>query len=323
VGLLGADLTFEQGGFRIARILRGAVWDSEVRSPLDEPGAEARVGDFLLAVNGVALPPERSPWFAFEGLAGQVVQLTINDRPVREGRRTLLVKTLTGNEEQRLRHLAWVEANRQRVFQATEGKVGYVYVPDTTAFGQTELFRQFRAQFDRQGLIIDERFNSGGQLGDRFVELLGRRPFTYLAWRYGPDMPWPPVGHFGPQVMLINGWSGSGGDAFPWFFRTANRGPIIGKRTWGGLIGPAVGHRLIDGGVVVVPPGRLYGPDGKWFAEGHGVDPDIEVDEDPTSLARGMDAQLERALSEIQKRLGEDAVRPPTRPAYEYRGWPK
>lgn len=323
VGLLGANLASEQGGIRITRILRGAVWDAEVRSPFDEPGVSVREGDFILAVNGAALSADQSPWAAFEGQAGKVVRLAVNSRPVLDGATNILIKTLTSSEEQRLRHLNWVELNRKRVEEATDGEAGYVYVPDTSTLGQTELFRQFRAQFDRKALIIDERFNSGGQLGDRFLELLGRRPFTYLAWRHGPDMSWPPVGHFGPQVMLINGWSGSGGDAFPWFFRTARRGPIIGQRTWGGLIGPAMGHRLIDGGVVVVPPGRLYGPDGKWFAEGHGVDPDIEIPEDPAALARGSDAQLERGIQEIRKLLRERPVAPPGRPAYEYRGWPQ
>jgi len=254
VGLLGVDWSLEHGAFRVARILRGAAWDTEVRSPLDEPGLQIADGTFVLAVNGSALDPARTPWESFAGLAGKTVRLTLNDKPSIEGGRNVVVQTLNGAEEQRLRHLAWVEANRRRVAEATDGKVGYIYVPDTTTYGQTELFRQFRAQIDRAGLVIDERFNSGGQLGDRFLELLGRRTFTHLAFRHGLDQPWPPVGHTGPQVMLINEWSGSGGDAFPWFFKTAGRGPIIGRRTWGGLIGPAIDHEFIDGGSLVVPP---------------------------------------------------------------------
>ncbi len=323
VGLLGVNWTLEQGAFRVARILRGAPWDTEVRSPLDEPGLQVAEGTFVLAVNGTPLDPARTPWEPFAGLAGKTVRLTLNDKPSLEGSRTVVVQTLTGFDEQRLRHLAWVESNRRRVAEATDGKVGYIYVPDTTTHGQTELFRQFRAQFDRAGLVIDERFNSGGQLGDRFLELLDRRTFTHLAYRHGRDEQWPPVGHSGPQVMLINEWSGSGGDAFPWFFRTAGRGPIIGRRTWGGLIGPAMGHRLIDGGVVVVPPGRLYGPDGRWFAEGHGVEPDIDIPENPTSLARGTDVQLERAIEEALRLLREKPPAPAPRPAFEYRGWPR
>ncbi|MBL9138871.1 MAG: PDZ domain-containing protein, partial [Verrucomicrobiales bacterium] len=323
VGLLGVDWSLEQGAFRVARILRGAAWDTEVRSPLDEPGLQIADGTFVLAVNGRALDPARTPWESFAGLEGKTVRLTLNDKPSMEGSRDVVVQTLNGAEEQRLRHLAWVESNRRRVAEATDGKVGYIYVPDTTTHGQTELFRQFRAQFDRAGLVLDERFNSGGQLGDRFLELLGRKTFTHLAFRHGLDQPWPPVGHTGPQVMLINEWSGSGGDAFPWFFKTAGRGPIIGRRTWGGLIGPAIAHEFIDGGSLVVPPCRLYGPDGKWFAEGHGVDPDIEVPEDPTSLARGTDVQLERAITEALRLLREKPVAPTPRPAFEYRGWPK
>lgn len=323
VGLLGVNWTLEQGAFRVARILRGAPWDTEVRSPLDEPGLQVAEGTYVLAVNGTPLDPARTPWEAFAGLAGKTVRLTLNDKPTPEGSRTVVVQTLTSSEERRLRHLAWVESNRRRVAEASDGKLGYIYVPDTTTHGQTELFRQFRAQFDRAGLVIDERFNSGGQLGDRFLELLDRKSFAHLAHRYGRDQSWPPVRHGGPQVMLINEWSASGGDAFPWFFRTAGRGPILGRRTWGGLIGPAIGHQLIDGGTVVVPPGRLYGPDGKWFAEGHGVDPDIDVPENPTSLARGTDVQLERAIEEALRLLREKPVVPTPRPAFEYRGWPK
>ena len=159
----------------------------------------------------------------------------------------------------------------------------------------------------------------GGQLGDLFVELLNRPPLTFLYSRNGPDLQWPTVAHYGPQAMLINGWSGSGGDAFPWMYRLAKRGPIIGTRTWGGLIGPAVRHRLIDGGSVVVPPSRLYGPDGRWFAEGHGVEPDIHVPEDPTALARGTDSQLMRAIEVVERLIREQALPIPLRPAHEDR----
>ncbi|MEM9656719.1 MAG: PDZ domain-containing protein [Planctomycetota bacterium] len=312
VGLLGVDWTRENDAYRIARIVRAAAWDNEVRSPLDEPGVDVDEGDYVLAVNGLPLDAGSDPWAAFQGLAGETVVLAVGDHPDLEKCRDVVVKMLTVRQESRLRELAWIEANRQRVEQATNGRVGYLYVPDTGVNGQTELFRQFAAQHGREGLIIDERFNSGGQLGDRFVELLDRHAYTYLFSRYGEDRHHPPRAHFGPQVMLINGWSGSGGDALPWFFRMAERGKIIGTRTWGGLVGPAVGHRLIDGGVVVVPPSRLYGPDGEWFAEGHGVEPDIHVAEDPTALARGVDPQLERAIQEIEAALA--AQRQPTHP---------
>jgi tricorn protease len=205
------------------------------------------------------------------------------------------------------------------VAEATDGQVGYVYVPNTSSSGQSELVRQFRAQTEKKALIIDERFNSGGALGDRFIELLDRRRYSYLAPRHGPVQAWPPVAHTGPQAMLINGYSGSGGDAFPWYFKQADRGPVVGTRTWGGLIGPTVAHGLIDGGAVTVPPNRLYGPDGTWFAEGHGVEPDLRVENDPQSGAQGEDPQLQRAIEAMQQALEDDAPSPPARPPYEDR----
>lgn len=320
VGMLGIDWALENGAYRIRTILRGAPWDHQVRSPLDQPGVQVREGEYLLAVNRRPLDIQKDPWSAFEGLEKQTVSLTVSANPSTDGAREVLVETLSRSEEADLRQLAWVEANRRRVEQASNGRIGYIYMPDTSREGQNNLMRQFKAQSHLPGLIIDERFNSGGQLADRFLELLGRTSFAYLAWRHGRDQQWPPVAHFGPQAMLINGWAGSGGDALPWFFRTAKRGPIIGTRTWGGLIGPGMGHQLMDGGTVVVPPCRLYGPDGKWFAEGRGVEPDITVSEDPTALARGVDVQLERAIQEVEKRiLEQNAPHRPTRPEYERR----
>jgi tricorn protease len=223
------------------------------------------------------------------------------------------------DDETRLRHLEWIEGNRKRVDEATGGKVGYIYVESTGITGQTMLVRQFMAQFDKQGLIIDERFNSGGQIPDRFIELLNRKPLAYWAVRDGQTWQWPPVAHFGPMVMLINSWSGSGGDAFPDYFRKTGLGPLIGTRTWGGLIGITGAPDLIDGGRVTVPTFRMYDPDGKWFREGHGVDPDIEVLEDPAQLAKGVDTQLERAIKEVTDRMKAMKPADPGRPAPEKR----
>jgi tricorn protease len=234
-----------------------------------------------------------------------------------DGARDVLVETL--DDETRLRHLAWIESNRKRVEEASGGKIGYVYVPSTAIEGQTELVRQFAAQFNKEGLIVDERFNSGGQIPDRFVELLNRKPLAFWAVREGPDWQWPQLANYGPKAMLINGWSGSGGDAFPDYFRKAGLGPLVGTRTWGGLIGLSGSPSLIDGGLVTVPTFRMYDPDGKWFREGHGVDPDIEVPEDYTQLAKGVDVQLERAIEEVMKQLGMMASPIPKRPAYEKR----
>ena len=318
-GLLGVDWELADGAYRVARIVRPGQWDAEVRSPLLESGVGLEEGTWVLAANGVPLDPSREPWAAFDGMAGEPVLLTVNDRPTADGARDVLVRTLTLEEDLRLRHLAWIEANRRQVAQASGGRVGYVYVPNTGLEGQTELVRQFRAQFARQGLVVDERFNSGGQIPDRFVELLDRPPLAFWARRDGADWPWPPVAHFGPKAMLINGWSGSGGDAFPAYFRAAGLGPLVGTRTWGGLIGISGNPQLVDGGTVTVPTFRMYQPDGAWFREGHGVEPDIEIPEDPVAVEHGRDPQLLRAVAEVVRQLEEGAPRVPGRPAYEDR----
>jgi tricorn protease len=317
VGLLGVDWALENGAYRIRHIVEGGPWDSEVRSPLRAPGVDVKEGDYVLAVNGTPLDPAADPWAAFDGLADQTVRLTVNGRPSAAGARTVLVQTLA--DEGRLRYLAWIEANRRHVDEATNGRVGYVYVPSTGLDGQAELERQFAAQIDKQGLVIDERFNSGGQIPDRFVELLNRPALAYYAVRDGKDWQWPPAAQVGPKVMLINGWSGSGGDAFPTFFREAKLGPLIGERTWGGIIGISGVPELVDGGFVTVPTFRQYGPDGKWFAEGHGVDPDVLVVEDPGQLAKGKDQQLDAGIEAVVRMLGPGRVATPKRPSYENR----
>jgi tricorn protease len=317
VGLLGIDWALENGAYKIERIVQSAPWDADSRSPLDQPGVEVAEGDYILAVNGAPIDTKRDPWAALAGLAGQTVQLTVNDKPSTEGAREILVETL--RNDRRLRQLDWIEANRRRVLEASDGKIGYVYVPDTSVFGQTELVRQYTSQAGKAGLVVDERWNGGGQLPDRFVELMSRQRLAYLFFRYGSDLAWPAGAHHGPKAMLINGWAGSGGDAFPFFFREMKAGPLIGERTWGGLIGPAFGHGLVDGGGFTAPPGRIYGPDGTWFAEGHGVDPDIPVVDDPSELARGRDPQLEAAIAEVMKLLETQAPEQVERPPFELR----
>lgn len=316
VGLLGIDWSLENGAYRIRRIVRGAPWDAEVRSPLEEPGVGVREGEYILAVNGVPLDVSRDPWSSFQGLAGETVVLTVHREPTREGAREVVVKTL--ESEERLRHFDWVEANRRYVEKASNGRIGYIYVPNTGREGQTELVRMFGTQIHKEGLIIDERFNSGGQIPGRFVELLHRPALSYWAVRDGRDWQWPPVAHYGPKVMLINGWSGSGGDAFPYYFKKAGLGPLIGSRTWGGLIGISGAPGLIDGGVVTVPTFRMYLTAGRWFAEGHGADPDIPVPEDPTALAQGKDPQLDRAIQRDPAPAGREPAAA-SGPPYEKR----
>jgi len=315
VGLLGADYALENGAYRITNIVDGGAWDSEVRSPLMEPGANVTVGDYLLAVNGKPVDVTKEPAAAFDGMANEVVAITVNDKPTLAGSRVVLVKTL--GDEGRLRNLAWIEKNRKHVEEETHGRVGYVYVPNTGVDGQTELVRQYRAQIDKDGMIIDERFNSGGQIPDRFVELLNRPVTNYWKTRYGIDQQWPPVAQPGPKVMLINGWSGSGGDAFPYYFREAGLGPLIGRRTWGGLIGISGTPTFVDGGSVTAPDFAIF-RDGKWIIEGHGVDPDIDVVDDPSQMAKGVDPQLEAAIKEVMTRVEKEPKRAPA-PAYTKR----
>ncbi|MCB9315232.1 MAG: PD40 domain-containing protein [Lewinellaceae bacterium] len=316
-GYLGIDWALENGYYRIKSIIRGAPWDTEVRSPLDAPGLGVSEGDYILAVNGRPLDIGADPAAAFAGLADATVELTVNKQPGWNGARTIAVKTI--DNETRLRNLAWIERNRRLVDKASGGKIGYIYVPSTGLDGQSELVRMFYAQWNKPGLIIDERFNNGGQIPDRFIELLDRKPLAFWAVRDGKTWQWPPVAHFGPKAMLINGWSGSGGDAFPDYFRKAGLGPLIGTRTWGGLIGISGVPYLIDGGGVTVPTFRMYDPNGKWFLEGHGVDPDIEVPEDPTALAQGKDPQLDRAIQEVLKKVQEKPTSVPPRPKAEKR----
>jgi tricorn protease len=270
-------------------------------------------------VNGVPLTTEQEPFAAFEGLGNKPVEITYNTAPSFTGAKTVIVQTLS--DEYRLRHLAWINEMAKEVAKATNGEVGYIFVPSTGVEGQNELIRQFNAQWDKKALVIDERFNDGGQIPDRFIEVLNRDPLAFWAIRDGSPWPWPPYAHFGPKVMLINGWSGSGGDAFPDYFRRKKLGPLIGARTWGGLIGISGVPELIDGGSITVPTFRMYNPDGTWFREGHGVDPDIAVDEDLGAMAKGVDPQLQRAIEEIKNLLKTNEYKRPVPPGVEKRGY--
>ncbi len=317
VGYLGIDWAADGGFYKVKKIIRGAAWDAEERSPLDAPGVDIKEGSYILAVNGTPLTTEQEPFAAFQGLAGKTVELTYNTSTSFTGAKKVLVQTT--DDESRLRYLGWLEGNRKRVEEATGGEVGYIYVPSTGVDGQNELVRQFNGQWDKKALVIDERFNSGGQIPDRFIEILNRTPLAFWAIRDGKAWPWPPYAHFGPKVMLVNGWSGSGGDAFPDFFRKKGLGPLIGKRTWGGLIGISGTPSFVDGGSITAPSFRMYNPDGTWFKEGHGVDPDVVVDEDLASLAKGVDPQLERAITEIKNLLKQKPYNAPAPPAVEKR----
>lgn len=316
VGLLGCDfeLDRENNAYRISKIYEGAVWDVRVRSPLRQPGMDVNEGDYLLAVNGQQMDTSKDPWSAFQGLAGEVVNLTINSTPDMNDARELVVEPISS--EFRLRNRAWVENNRRKVDEATDGRVGYIYVPNTGRNGQSELVRQFVPQRTREALIIDERFNSGGQIPDRFIELLNRPIYNYWARRDHHDWQTPFIAHTGPKVMLINGWAGSGGDAFPYYFRKAELGPLIGTRTWGGLIGMSGNPQPIDGGFVSAPTFGFWNTEGDWEVEAYGVDPDYEIENAPHQMAAGRDPQLEKAVDVVLKILKKQPTKKPEKPPY-------
>lgn len=315
VGMPGADFELADGAYRIARIYRGAPWDADARGPLGEPGIDVREGDFLLAVNGAPVDPSKAPWAAFQGLADKTVTLTVSKLPRRDATAREVVVKLAASEAP-LRFRAWVEANRRYVEEKSGGRIAYVYVPDTGIDGQNELFRQFYGQVEREALIVDERWNGGGQIPTRFIELLDRPIANYWARRDGIDWPWPPDALYGPKAMLINGLAGSGGDYFPYWFKKRGVGKLIGTRTWGGLVGISGNPDLIDGAVVTVPTFAFYEPDGTWGVEGHGVDPDLEVIDDPGKMAGGRDIQLDAAIEHLLGELERAPFRRTARPAY-------
>ena len=236
VGLLGCDFELVDGAYRIARIYGGADWDADARGPLSQLGMNIKEGDYFLAVNGVPVDTSKDPWAALIGASGRVTAITVGPNPAidREAREVLV--TPAGSEVN-LRYRAWIEANRAYVDKASDGKIGYIYVPNTGVDGQSDLFRQFVGQRGKPALIVDDRWNGGGQIPTRFIELLNRPATNFWARRHGHAWPWPPDAHFGPKAMLINGLAGSGGDMFPWLFRHNNLGKLIGMRTWGGLVG--------------------------------------------------------------------------------------
>jgi tricorn protease len=277
------------------------------------------VGDYLLAVNGVPLDTSRDPWAAFQGLAGRTVTLTVSDRPeIDDDAREVVVDLLSGEYDLRFR--AWVEDRRAYVEERTDVRVGYIYVPNTSISGQNELVRQFLGQMRKDALIIDERWNGGGQVPTRFIELLNRPIANYWAMRDADDgYPEPTAAHQGPKCMIINESAGSGGDYFPFWFRGAGIGKIIGTRSWGGLVGLSGNPPLIDGAYASVPRFAFYNVDGTWGIEGHGVDPDIEVIADPALMVDGGDPQLDAAIDLMLDEIARNPYVPTPKPVYPNR----
>ncbi|MCY1722840.1 PDZ domain-containing protein [Prolixibacteraceae bacterium Z1-6] len=305
-GFLGINWEIDNSGYKIKEIVKPATWDTEIRSPFDKPGVEVKEGDYILSVNGIKLDTKKDPYAAFEGLSGKTVALQVSSTGKSDETKEVIVKLLSAGEERNLRYLNHLEYNRKLVDKLSDGQLGYIYMSNTAGQGQLELVKMFYGQLDKKGFILDERFNGGGQLADRFLELI-QRPVTYnLHWRHGKDHTNPIKTNTGPVGMLINGWAGSGGDGLPWAFKELKAGPIVGERTLGILVGPATGHRLIDGGSITVPGARLYDNAGHWFWEGEGVRPDFKVWDDPNMLMQGRDPQMEKVVEEVLKRVKEN-----------------
>ncbi|HLK14150.1 MAG TPA: S41 family peptidase [Fimbriimonadaceae bacterium] len=318
VGQLGADYETANGKIRFKKIYRGLSFDEVHRSPLAEPGLNLQEGEYLLEINGMPVPPDQDPSSMLVDKANRSVTLTVNDKPVLEGARRVIVKPLASESD--LRYIDWVEANRITVSKLSGGRIGYMHVPDTDAEGIVGFVKGFYSQSDKLALVVDERWNSGGDIPTFFTEKLARTSQAVIKDRYGRDVRVPTEAIEGPKVLLINGYSGSGGDMFAYLFRKQSLGQLIGTRTWGGLVGYMQPYRLVDGGQLTAPQFGLYDPsNGKWIAENHGIDPDIEVDLRPDLVAKGADPQLERAvevlLEKLKKGEGKKPVKTPTYPS--------
>jgi tricorn protease len=318
VGLLGVDFATERGAIRIATIYRGSSWEEGARSPLATPGIDVREGDYLIRVNGRQVSGSDNPYAHFQGLTGKVVELEVSSDPAGGDARTVLVKPVASEVD--LRYLSWVEANRRKVAEATGGRIGYIHVPDTAVEGLQEFDRTFSAQLGAEGLIVDERYNRGGWMPSFYTEKLGRRLLAMVAPRAGADLPWPPTVIPGPKVMIINERAGSGGDAFPFFFRKEGIGSLVGTRTWGGLVGISRRIPMMDGGQVTAPEVGFWDPDtGEWVAENRGIAPDVEVRQLPDQVVAGRDPQLERAIEIVLEALEEQPAKEQRRPPYPRR----
>jgi tricorn protease len=314
-GLLGADYAVDNGRWRFAKVYAGQNWNPKLRAPLTQPGVNVQAGEYLLAVDGKQLTASESVDEALEGTAGKSVVLRVGPNANGAGARDVTVVPLP--TESMLRHLAWVDENRRTVDKLSGGKLAYIYVPNTGSAGYTSFNRYFFAQQDKFGAVVDERFNGGGNIADYMVDYLRRdAPFNWVTSRYGEDTPIPAGAIYGPKVMLINEYAGSGGDELPWLFRRFKVGPIVGKRTWGGLVGIGGYPPLMDGGTVTAPRVALWTPESEYAVENRGVPPDVEVDFSPSAWRAGHDTQLEMAVSMLMETLAKSPRVAAKRPAY-------
>ena len=315
-GLLGADYEIANGRYRFKKVYGGLNWNPDLRSPLTEPGVDVRAGEYLLAVEGKDVTPPDNLYQRFERTAGRIVEITVGPNPDRQGSRT--VKVVPLDDESELRNRDWVEGNLRRVTEATQGRVAYVYVPNTAELGHTYFKRYFFPQADRQAIIVDERHNGGGSVADYYIDILRRPTVCYWTMRYGADLKTPIAGIPGPKVMLIDETAGSGGDLLPWMFRKFKLGPLVGKRTWGGLVGVLGFPVLLDGASVSAPNLAFWTEDG-FRVENEGVAPDIEVEQLPKEVMAGRDAQLEKAIEIVLRELAQNPPALPQRPPFPVR----
>jgi tricorn protease len=313
-GLLGADFEIANGHYRFKRIYTGESWNPQLRAPLSGPGIDIKEGEYLLEVNGHSLSAADDVYAYLEDTAGKRVSLRVGPDPTNATARDVTVVPVAS--EQPLRNLAWIESNRRKVDELSGGKLAYVYMPDTGAAGLINFNRYFFAQIDKEGVILDERFNGGGQVADYVIEVLNRPLLSYNFTRYGAIQRSPSGSIQGPKVMIINEPAGSGGDMMPWMFRYTKAGPLVGKRTWGGLIGVLGFPTLMDGGTITAPNIRIASPSGEWIAENTGVAPDVEVELEPKAIHEGHDPQLERAVSLAMEELKKHPPAAPVRPPY-------
>lgn len=314
-GLLGADYKIENGRYRFASIFDGENWNPKLRAPLTQPGVDVSAGEYLLSVNGRELKGSDNLYSFFEETAGKQVVLKVGPNPDGAGSREVTVVPV--EDEMGLRNLAWIEGNRRKVDEMTGGRVAYIYLPDTAGGGYTNFNRYFFAQIGKEAAIIDERFNGGGLAADYVIDYLRRPLLSLWTMREGRDITTPIEAIFGPKVMVINEMAGSGGDLMPWMFRKTGIGPLVGKRTWGGLVGHYTGPGdLLDGGGTGTPDLAFYTTEGKWEVENHGVPPDIEVEMNPKLVREGRDPQLEKAVEVIMEMLKKNPQPISQRPAY-------
>jgi tricorn protease len=312
-GLLGADYSLRNGRYCLEKIYSGGHFNPLDKGPLAQPGLDLGPGDCILAINGMDVTASMDIQMALEGTVDRATTLRIAPAGGGSARDVTVVPVAS---EGALRNTDWIDANRHRVDQLSGGKLAYVYLPNTGNGGFTSFNRWYFAQTDKQGAIIDERFNAGGQVADYMVEVMKRSIEAYWAPRYGAIEHTPNAGIYGPKVMIANEVSGSGGDALPWLFKQAKLGPVVGKRTWGGLVGISDIPVLMDGGHVTSPSVAFFSPAGEWDVENHGVDPDYVVEQDPKAVSEGHDPQLDTAVSIALEELRKHPAAPPVRPAY-------